>query len=309
MAPTEHAGQGYMSRSFGESYRAFGDIVHLPRTGLHLLKRPIRGPLYDLIGVYPYSMSADWSGLNHDIDDLRQGGAVSVVFVADPFQSETVGSLTKDWALSRHFKTHYVVDLRQDWRGNRRKQERRITRRALEALRLDVLSDPVPLAPALWELYQTTIDRKQVTGMQRLSLDTIERQLAIPGAVVITAQDETGLAGASLSFDHGQTSACHIMFLSEESRRSHTSHALIYVSLAELQKRGCSFTNLGGPAGNDDDPSDGLARYKYRWTRETCSAVICGSILDPVAYRDLEAEAGTGSTGFFPSYRAFGGFS
>jgi len=219
-------------------------------------------------------MCSDWSGLNQDIDELRDGDAVSVVFVADPFQSEVVRLAAGRWEHCQHFKSHHVVDLAQDWHQARSKAARRVTRRVLEAHEVEVVADPVLMAEALWALYQTTLERKNVTGMQRLSLATIQQQLAIEGALLVAAHDPDGLAGAMLSYDHGGTSVCHLMFLSDRAHHNKTTYALIYSGLVELEKRGCRFANLGGPAGNDDDATDGLVRFKSRWTKTTRSALM-----------------------------------
>ena len=306
MSPMAASPRGLASAAFGESYRAFGEILHLPRTGLQLIKRPIREQAYDLTGVYPYALCVDWSGLNQDIDELRDRNAASVVFVADPFQADAVQKLTQNWSLSRHFKTHYVVDLTQDWRQGRRKEVRRTTRRALELYETGIATDPISFAPTLWDFYQTTIRRKRVTGIQRLSLDTIEQQLAVPGAVLITAHDAVGLAGATLFFDHGATVTAHLMFLSERAVHNKATYALIFAGLEECEKRGCCFVNLGGATGTKDDLSDGVARFKKRWTENTRSAWICGSVLNATLYQQLERESRCQSASYFPSYRASG---
>lgn len=296
---------GYLSPAFGQSYAAFGTPLHLPGCGLQLLERPLGAGQFDYIGSYPYAMCADWGALADDMPRLARPGAVSLTFVADPFQSDAVRAATRDWDLCRHFKTHYVTDLHTDWRRNRPRTMRRITRRALESHRIETIADPVPMAAQFWDLYQTTVKRHGVSGMQALSLQVIEQQVTIPGALVIAARDDAGLAGAILSFCHGETASLHLIFLCPRAHAQKTSYALIYATLAALEARGLRYANLGGPAGNDDAGDDSLARFKKGWTTETRSALICGRILDPQLYRALSGDADP-TNGYFPAYRAPG---
>ncbi|MFZ5964885.1 GNAT family N-acetyltransferase [Thalassococcus sp. BH17M4-6] len=296
---------GYLSPAFGQSYAEFGTSLVLPRSGLQLLRRPLGADSFDYMGLYPYAMCADWSALAADLPDLAQPGAVSVTFVGDPFAAAEVQEATGDWALCRPFKTHYVTDLRTDWRRARPKEMRRIARRALEAHEMQIVADPVPLTDALWALYQTTVARHDVRGIQALSRDVVAQQLAVPGGLLMAAHDATGLAGAMLTFCHGATANLHLMFLDPRAHRQNTSYALIHATLEELEARGLHHANLGGAAGHDDAARDGLARFKKGWTTDTRSALICGKVLDAARYRDLCGGA-VPTGGFFPAYRAPG---
>ena len=298
---------GYLSPGFAQSYRPFGEIVTAPQSGLGFVKRPLPGGAFDLTGPYPYAMSANWAGLREDRAALRADGAVSVVFVADPFAADQVRAAAAGWALCRKFKTHYVVDLQRDWRRERPKEMRRVTRRALEAQAPHVADTPGRHAAALWALYQTTVDRFDLRGLARLCPETVARQLALPGALLVIAEDAAGLTGAQLNFHHGGTACMHLQFLSARAAARRTSYALIYATLEELERRGCRFANLGGAAGLDDDPDDGLAQYKRRWASTERVAHLCGEVLDPAAHAALCAAAGDPRTGFFPAYRVPGG--
>jgi len=295
---------GYLSPAFGQSYGDFGTPVRLPASGLQLLRRPLGPDSWDYIGPYPYAMCTDWSALDQDLSTLAIPGAVSLTFVADPFATGTVQKATRGWDLCRPFKTHYVADLTADWRRSRPKEMRRIARRALETHEMEIVADPAALAGTLWELYQTTVARHRVRGLQALSPATVAKQLAVPGGLLMTARDGAGLAGAMLSFCHGATANLHLMFLDPRAHRQNTSYALIHATLEALEARGLTHANLGGAAGHDDAARDGLARFKAGWTTQTRSALICGKVLDAARYDTLAGDAGPG--GFFPAYRAPG---
>lgn len=295
---------GYMSARYAQSYSVFGDIVTLPHSGLHLVKRPIAGGRFDLMGLYPYVMSRDWEKLSDDLAVMQDSGAVSVTFVADPFETDRIKAALGGWALCRHFKTHYIFDLKSDWKAARSRTVRKLTRRGVEAHQMRVVPADRALAPDLWRLYQTTAERHLLRGFATLSEQSLKAQLQAPGAMLVTAEDEAGLAGAMISYLHGDTASAHLEFLATRGHLQNTSYALLQTSLEEMERRGVTYVNIGGSAGLTDDLESGLAQFKQRWTQTHRSALLCGEILDRRAYDALSAEAGTAGSAFFPSYRA-----
>lgn len=295
---------GYLAPGFGLSYREVGPIVRLPRSGVPLIRRAIDGDRFDLVGAYPYTMCADWRVLAEEVDALAAGGAVSVVLVSDPFATEATIEALAAWSLCRPFKSHYVVDLRGDWRAARSETARRYARRALEVQDVAVVEGSATYADVFWAMYRNTIERHRLTGIQRLSRDIVARQLAVDGAVLSVARDAEGVAGALLSYDHGLTANGHLLALSERAYEARTTYALYEATLSAFEARGCRYYNLGGAAGARDDPEDGLAQFKRRWTGETRMAMLCGTILDADAAAALRAESGVVETGYFPHYRA-----
>ncbi len=224
--------------------------------------------------------------------------------MGDPFQTDAIATETQGWALSNPFKTHFTVDLRENWRQARSEVVRRLSRRALENQTFACL-DPSPAqANGLWALYQNTIVRHNVSGIQRLSLKCLSAQLAVPGLVLIEARDESGLTGAITAFIHGSTAVAHLEFLAAGSHAKRTSYGLLHVMLETLEAKGCHEVTLGGCAGMHDDLSDGLAQFKSKWATGTRRAMLCGAVLDEAAYAALSAYAGVAVTDFFPRYRA-----
>lgn len=301
---TKPAFPGYLAPSYGQSFAEFGDILTLERSGMQLIRRPLPHDMYDLIGLYPYVMCRDWSALGNDLQDLHGKGAVSVVFVGDPFEASAVAAATQGWALSRPFKTHFTVDLRENWRRARSKEVRRLSRIALETQRITSVDAGATEADALWALYQNTIERHKVTGIQRLSLKCLTAQLLVPGLVLVAAHDDSGLTGAITAFIHETTAVAHLEFLAAGSHAKRTSYGLISVLLETLEARGCHEVTLGGCAGLLDDMSDGLAQFKSKWATGTRQAMLCGAVLDAAVYDALSASTDVAETDFFPRYRA-----
>ncbi len=295
---------GYLSPEYAQSLAEFGEIVRLPRSGIRLLRRDIDGVHHDLCGLYPYAMARDWAAIAEDIAELREGDAVSLVLVTDPFAAERCDWPTiAVWDMCRPFKPHQVVDLGRDWRGERKKKLRYLTRRALAAQRVGPVENPGDYATLLWKFYRRTIDRFGLTGIQAMSEAAIADQLAVPGAALIVAHDEEGPTGAMLCFDHGHTSNSHLLFLSDRAERLGTSYALYYGCLEAAEDRHCRLVNFGSGAGAVDDPGDGLLRFKRRWANREAATWLCGAILDRNRYTELCRQAGTANDDYFPAYR------
>lgn len=295
---------GYLSPEYAQSLADFGDIEMLPRSGIPLLRRDIDGVHHDLCGLYPYAMARDWSAIVEDIAELRDGDAVSLVLVTDPFAAEIYDwPAIANWDVCRPFKTHQIVDLNRDWRNERKKKVRYYTRRALAAQAVRQEHDPSKNAALFWQLYQRTIDRYGLSGIQAMSEAAIAAQLTAPGANVLTAYDDAGITGAMLSFDHGPTSNAHLVFLSDRAERLGTSYALYFGTLDAAERRNCGAFNLGSAAGTSDDPDDGLFRFKGRWANLQAKTWLCGVILNHDRYASLSEISGLPSSAFFPAYR------
>lgn len=294
---------GYLSEAFAQSYRSFGEIITLPQSGIPLLKREIDENHFDLAGHYPYTMSTRWSALREDEKFLRNSGAVSVVFVSDPFARDEVARATTDWNVSRDFKTHYVVDLKQDWRNSLNKEERRYRDLALESHSVQEVEIQEGHAKELWLLYQNTIKRHSVTGIAALSQEIIEHQLKVSGSVLIEARHEDHLVGAFLAYQHGLTGNSHLIFAAKKAYKLKTSYALYHFMLEAFEARGCRFFNFGGAAGVSGGKTDGLARFKRKWSNCERTSMLCGMVLNEEAYSRLTAATGRSSE-FFPAYRA-----
>lgn len=295
---------GYLSLEYARSLAEFGEVITLAHSGIHLLKRDIDGVHHDLCGLYPYSMASDWSALALDLESLREGDAVSLVLVTDPFAAEHWDWPTlAGWDVCRKFKTHQMVDLRRDWRNERKKGHRYLTRRALAQQCVEVARDPTEYADLLWQIYRRTIKRFGLMGIQRMSAASIAAQLEVPGATLVISSDDQGITGAILCFDHDCSSNGHLAFLSDRAEKMGTSYALYHGCLDAAEQRQCRTFNFGSAAGTKDDPDDGLFRFKRRWANHQAETWLCGMILDEDRYAMLNGKTRASAKGFFPGYR------
>ena len=298
--------QGYHTRAYRDSFRPFGPVQTLPESGLHLLRRALPDGRHDLCGLYPYSCAANWAALPDDIDRLRGSGAVALSLVTDPFAEEPAREATKNWEMQTPFKTHFIVDLAEDWRARRSRNTRYYATRGLALQDTKVRTDPATFAKPFWTLYAAAAERLDMGAMQRMSPQIIADHLALEGAFLVTAHAGDRLTGAMITVQSGDVAYLHIMGMLPEAARLHTSYALFHTALAHLEDLGCRYVSLGGAAGNNDDPDDGLYQFKKRWATETRRTWLVGCVLDAKAYDALNAQSGTSETGYFPSYRAPG---
>ncbi|MBD3332025.1 GNAT family N-acetyltransferase [candidate division GN15 bacterium] len=299
---------GYASVEYARSFRCFGDVLTLTRSGLSVIRRAIPGTdLCDCTGLYPYSVATEWSALAADIDELRALGAVSLSMVVDPFERDAAVSAVQDWTVARPFKTHFVVDLRRDWRGERAKNTRNSASRALRLHHIETLYGHREWSNTFWNLYQNTVTRHGVVGIQRMSEAVIAEQLDAPGCRVTAAWHDGRVLGVLMTFIRQRWAELHLVGVDEAGFRLNTSYGLIHAALEMAEGVGCTHANLGGCAGLAEDENDGLYQFKKRWARERLHTVLCGLILDPSKYEALVATNDVEDCSFFPEYRAPGG--
>jgi hypothetical protein len=300
-----------MSPLYGHAFRHLGRIVTLPGSGLQLLERQIRPGLSDLIGLYPYAMCHDFAALAGPEDQaaLRATGAVALSFVADPFTTDTVRAALAHWDMCRRFKTHFMIDLASDWRAARSNSTRRNVRLGQKALTTENITiEAGAHAAEFWALYAPAMHRLGATGIQKMSSEMIADQLAVPGTFLTLthARDSGTLTGAHISYIHDDHVCSHLLCRDSTKAAAHSSYVLYDAAAAHAESLGCRWLNLGGPAGLDDDPADGLYAFKQRWTPHRRETTLCGQVLNPEAYTALCAETDTQGSGFFPAYRAPG---
>jgi len=298
---------GYGSLAYGKGFQEFGEVITLPRSRIQVLKRSICENHSDLVGLYPFSVCGNWTRVDDDLAFMRETGAVSIVLVADPFTGQEALERLSHWTVCSQLKTHFIVHLKEDWKALRAKNTRNNANQGLRLQTVEVVENPLEYAEEFWELYQHTIERHAVSGIQRFSFRAIECQLKAEGVVLVVAKRGHAVCGAMISYNHGETGHLHLVGQTSEGFSIRTSYALIHRSLEVLESLGCDEVNLGGSAGAADDPTDGLYRFKSRWTRHRRQSVLCGEILDHRAYDVMVDRSGCPPGSFFPRYRAPGG--
>jgi len=298
--------RGYQSPAYRDSFRPFGEVLTLPGSGLHVLKRPLPDGHHDLVGLYPFSSCPSWAGLAGDLDSLRGSGAVALSLVSDPFRKDEAVAAMSGWAVCRPFKTHWVVDLTGDWRAGRSRNTRYYAAKGCAAQEVFVSDDPAGFAKKFWTLYADAADRLGMGSMQRLSPAIIAGHLALPDAFLVVARTGDGPTGAMITVDMGEAAHLHVMGMTAAAAKLHTSYALFHTALDHLEARGCRLVSLGGGAGLTNDPEDGLYRFKKRWATEARTTYLGGAVLDPKAYAALTTRSGAAVSSYFPAYRAPG---
>ncbi len=86
-----------------------------------------------------------------------------------------------------------------------------------------------------------------------------------------------------------------------EGKQAKASFALFDLALRDAASEGLTLASLGGAAGIDDDPSDGLAFFKRGWSTHSVVARLGGRVVDRDAYDSLG-----GAPDYFPAYRGGG---
>ncbi len=291
---------GYASRAYAESLAEFGKLIHLPRCGGHLLRRPVPGTSeHDAMGCYPLFFCADWNALEADLAELpRQLASVSLV--ADPFGDHSRELLESAFDVVNPFRVHYVVDLEQPTEKIGSKHHRREARKALEKIQVEVCQDPPGFSSDWNNLYQALAQRHDIRGIRAFSRRAFERQLAIPGIVVHQAWLGGQLVGAQLFFQQGDVVHCHLGAVTEEGYETGAFYALDCFSFEYFAGRARKL-DLGGGTGLDSDGDDGLSRYKKGWGSETRPVYFCGRIANRARYDALAPPPV--ATSYFPAYR------
>lgn len=293
--------QGYASPFYTASYSEFGEPTHFPVSGAQFLRRQINTELHDFTGVYPFVTAKDWPALAGELEDLRTEGAVSAVFVTDPFASDNIATLEGTLDVLRKFKCHYVVDLSGDWRSAIRKTTRQYARRGLASGSFRIRDAQPSDASTFWALYQMSIERHGMVGLQAMSLSTIENQLAVPGALIAELESDAEIVCQMIMYRSGNILYPHLQGIKPIGYKNFASYAIFQGVLNWAASEGFAFVNLGGVAGLDQDPNDGLAIFKRGFSNDTRWTYLAGKILDHDIYRFLTKERPP--IGFFPAYR------
>lgn len=297
------APRGYRHPGYAESLAEFGQPRLLPRSGGWLLERPIAEvPYRDAMGCYPLFSCLDWSALRADLDDLAHD-LVSVALVADPFGDYRVDELEGCFADKfLPFKVHFVADLGRRPQEFVSRHHRYHSRRALANVEVERCDRPLDLLNEWSELYGHLVERHCITGIRAFSRRAFERQLAVPGMVVLRARREGRTVAAHLWYLQGEVACSHLAASSELGYELMAPYALHWFALETFAGE-ARWLNLAGAAGLSDQATDGLARFKRGWSTGTRVAYFCGRIFDRGRYDEALAARHLPESNYFPAYR------
>lgn len=297
---------GYRHPAYARALGELGEPRPLPRSGGWILERPVgarveaSGPR-DAMGPYPLFDCVDWRELAADVEAL-EGELVSLTLVPDPLADsggrEALAEAFPD--LVRTFKTHYVRDLARSVEPSR--HHLRNLRRASERVDVERCEDPPRHLDEWARLYEALVRRHEIEGIAAFSRESFARQLRVPGLHAFRARREDRTVGMTLWYTVDDRAHYHLGAYNDAGYEVGASFALFQAALEHLREGGVRRVDLGGGVGLEDDPSDGLARFKRGWATETRQALLCGRILDRDAYARLAPEADI--QGYFPAYRA-----
>ena len=260
----------YESDLYVKALEEFGAPLELSRSGGWILRRPIPETEYqDATGPYPLFCCREWSGLKHDIAELA-GQLVSLVLVTDPFGNYGVSDLAGVFPdLMRVYKDHYVTDLRATSVRSLRRHHRYYAARALRDVEVDVCSDPASQLDDWMRLYRVLVEKHSLTGIHAFSRASFEKQLAIPGMVMLRGFYRGELVAAHLWLVRGNVAYSHLAASSLEGYRLGAAYAL-YAKAIDHFRNALRFLDLGAGAG------DGLERFKRGWATRTKPVYLCG---------------------------------
>jgi Acetyltransferase (GNAT) domain len=294
---------GYGHPIYAETLSEFGRPRHLIQSGGWILERGIPGTdARDAMGCYPIFSCSDWSLLEGDLESLGEE-LVSLILVANPFgaySKEILRSTFKDLVVP--FKEHFVADLRPAMRSFVSQHHRYYARKALETVKVEHCADPLRMVDEWSALYDLLVARHHLTGIKAFSRVAFEKQLTVPGLVMLRASHEGETIGAHLWYVQGDVAFSHLGASSRRGYELMAAYALSWRAL-EFFTGKVRWIDWGAGAGVNTSGQDGLARFKRGWANTTRTAHLCGRIFDRARYKEISRAKGIVDTHYFPSYR------
>jgi hypothetical protein len=303
MTPSSPRLTGYRSEGYAASLAEFGRPRLLRHSGGWILQRAIgAGPAIDAMGCYPLFCCADWSGLNADLDELAPE-LVSLVLVTDPFGDFNTEDLRRCFPdRFAPFKTHFVADLRRRPGQFVSAHHRYYARRARRLVDIERCDEPARFLDEWTRLYANLISRRGVVGIQAFSRRAFEKQLNVPGSVMLRAIRDGEAVAAHFWYRQGNAAYSHLAASAAAGYELMASYALYWFALETFAPE-THWLDFGGSAGIDANASDGLTQFKRGWATETRPAFLCGRIFDRQVYDRLAAARRVVPDGYFPLYR------
>jgi len=295
---------GYADKKYAYSFQEFGEPRELPRSGGWILVRPIPGTAYkDAMGCYPLFVCHDWTKLH---EDLEKAGSdlVSLALVIDPFAAVDLGYLNQKFDTVKPFKTHYIADLNQPLETFIDREVQRRARQSLTKMDVELCFEPKRYLEDWIRLYDYLIRRHHIKGINAFSPQSFEMQLNTPGMVMFLGKRGREILGASLVLKHDPVVYGHLSAYSHEGYQERASYAIKWKALIYAREEGFRYFHLGGGSGIKEDPSDGLASFKRKWSNERGLAYFCGRVFDRGKYESLSRHSGMENIEYFPAYRS-----
>ena len=301
----------YASRAYASTWSHVGDVVAMPRSGVHLLARRVHGTArHDLASPHPRIVAEDLSALRDDLRDTRVDGRapLSSVLVLDPaLDEDAVRAAFDGAAVVRPFKTHHLSDLRLPAEQRSSSHHRYYARRSAKDLAFEVLEATALRARRaqvlddVMTMYAVLVERHGIAPDARLTRASVADLLGLDEAYLVRADLDGRTVGAMLWLLDGDRAYNHLHVMADEGYRRRAAYGLYAAALDHAAGRGATVADIGAGAGANDDPDDGLARFKQGWGTERRTAWLVGTVHDAVGYAEVCGTSGPG--GWFPAYR------
>ena len=284
-------------KAYAAAFAPAATPLCLPASGTWVLERAIPGHGgIDVTGCHPRTPLADHASLTADLDFLAARGEVSAVFAVDAFANPGLEVLEKAFDIARPFKTHYLrAPASALALGS---HHRYMVKRARRACAVEF----VLLAGHLetwYAMYAILADRRGISGAQAFSRGYFESLAALPGLATVGAFENGMPVAMHLWFEYQDKLYSHLAAASERGYALSAPYAIHAFVCEHYRDR---MIDLGGSAGNTDDPGGGLARFKRGFASSECPSFLCGKVLDARRYAAMAPPASAGS--YFPAYRA-----
>lgn len=286
----------YATDAYADALSFVGPAVSTPEWSGFVLARPIDGGGVDALGPYPRTPLPPTTDLAAGLERLRGGGLVSVVLVPDPLLTPDNGRLAAAFEVCRPFKTHLLVDRARAFAPS--KHHRDEIRRGIRRCVVETVS----LARELetWRaLYNRLVARHEIVGVANFPDHYFEVLAGMKSITAFAAHVGGEIAAMSLWVEHAGVAISHLAAANELGYANSANYALYATAIEHFAD--AAVIDLGGGAGHDDNPEDGLFQFKRGFANAEAVAMICGAILDREEYGRLSAGR---TTTFFPAYRA-----
>lgn len=288
----------YALADYAAALGHIGRPVAVPEWDAWVLARPTPcGTREDAVGVYPLAVLATGADLETGLARLKTEGLVSVVLVIEDRLGPSPAALEAAFTLVRPFKSHHVHD-RDVGLLAYGKHHRYEVKRALGRVEVAeiALHDHLPA----WEaLYGQLVARHGLGGAHVFPSPYHALLATLPGARTFAAFIDGRMVSAHVFVTHDGHAMSHLASSTAEGYAAGAAYAVNDLAVRTLVD--CRVVNFGGGAGLEDNPEDGLVRFKKGFSNAVAPARLCGAILDADAYRALCAD--DVDSGFFPAYR------
>jgi hypothetical protein len=181
---------------------------------------------------------------------------------------------------------------------------RRNARKALNQFIVERCEYPGDFLDEWVELYQTLVERHNITGIAAFSRDSFARQFQVPGLVAFRAVRNDKTEGMVLWYVQANRGYYHLGAYSPIGYELRASFALFSAAIEYFAVLGLEWLNLGAGAGAGTGAESGLNRFKQGWSTGVRTAYFCGRIFDRDRYQEIVQSRRAQSTDYFPAYRA-----